>query len=115
MDDHVDGVGAGDLRDERQEAVPERERVPGMEAAVGELVRGVEREVVEGEELLDAGEVEEPVAADVAGDAPEQEAEEHAGSQHRPSPRDGRRLGPAPEPGREGDDARPEQQREREA
>ena len=75
VEDDVHRVGARDLCHEGEEAVPERERVAGVEPPVGELVRRVEREVVEGEELLDAREVEEPVAADVPGDAPEEDPE----------------------------------------
>ena len=56
------GSSPGDLRDEREEAVPERKRVAGMQAAVGELRDAVEREVVELEELPGAGEMEQPVA-----------------------------------------------------
>ena len=87
MQDDVDGVGARDLGDEREEPVPERERIAGVEAAVGELVRAREREVVEGQELLDASEVEEPVAADVPGDVPERDAEGGARREHRAAAR----------------------------
>ena len=61
--------------------MPERERVAGVEPAVGELVDGVERERVERVELPHAREVEEPVAADLAGDVPEQEPEHGAGDE----------------------------------
>ncbi len=45
------GILARDLRDQRDEAVPERERVPGVQAAVGELGDRVERQLVELEQL----------------------------------------------------------------
>ena len=75
VQDDVRRVEEGDTRDEREEAVPERERVAGVQPAVGELVHGVERERVERLELAHAREVEEAVAADLAGDVPEQDAE----------------------------------------
>ena len=64
---------------------PELARV---QAPVGELVRAGERVVVEREQLLDPCEVEEPVAADVSRDAPEEEPHEHPGGQHGTVPRD---------------------------
>ena len=84
MEDDLRRIDASDLRDEGEEAVPERECVAGMQSAVGELVRALEREIVEREELLDAGEVEEPVAADLAGDAPEEDPETGAEGQREP-------------------------------
>ena len=94
MEHHLGRVDAADLRDERQEAVPERERIAGMEPAVGELVRALEREVVEREELLDAREVEEPVAADlpatrqrrIPNPAPEERREPPAANAVHPRP-----------------------------
>ena len=62
--DNLLGVFACDLRDERDEPVPERERIPGVEAAVRELGDALERERVELEELPHAREVKEPVALD---------------------------------------------------
>jgi hypothetical protein len=85
-----------DAGDEREEAVPERERVAGMEAAVGELVGGVERERPEGVELAHAREVEEPVAANLARDVPEQDTQDDAGPEHPPPARDLLRSGSAP-------------------
>ena len=82
MEDDVDGLGARGLRDERQEAVPQRERIAGVQPAVGELVRAGEREVAEGKQLLDAGEMEEPVSTDVTRDVPEEKAEERTDARH---------------------------------
>ena len=82
MEHDVGRVRSRDLRDEREEAVPERERVAGMEAAVGELVRAAEGEVAEREELLDPREVEEAVAADVPRDVPQEEAEHGSRREH---------------------------------
>ena len=77
-------VGAGDLGDEREKAVPEREGVAGVEPAVGELDHALEREVAEREELPHPGEMEEPVAAHLAGDPPQQQAEQDARGGDRP-------------------------------
>ncbi len=84
VQDDLGRVEEADPRDEREEPVPERERVAGVKPAVGELVDGVERERAERIQLLHAREVEEPVAADVPGDVPEQEPEQRAGAE-RPS------------------------------
>jgi hypothetical protein len=59
-----------------------------MEPTVRELVERVEREVVEGEELLHAREVEEAVAADVPGDVPEEQAEHRSRREDPPPARD---------------------------
>ena len=56
-------VDAAELGDEREERVPERERVPGVEPAVPELVDGAQREPAEVEQLPHAREVEVVVAA----------------------------------------------------
>ena len=71
------GVNSREPGDKSHEHVPERERVAGVEPAVHELVHGLEPEVVERLELADAGEVEEPVAVELAGDRPEGDAEQH--------------------------------------
>ena len=57
-----------------------------MEAAVGKLPDGLERELVEGAELAHAREVEEPVASDLARDVPEQQPE-HDSTCGDPPPR----------------------------
>ena len=88
VQDDLGRVEEADPRDEREEPVPERERVAGVEPAVGELVDGVERERAERIQLLHAREVEEPVAADVPGDVPEQEPEQRAGEKDPAPPRD---------------------------
>ncbi len=66
------GILARHLRDQRDEAVPEREGVPGMEAAVRELRHAVERERVELEELPYAREVEQAVALNRRRDDPQE-------------------------------------------
>ena len=55
-----------------------------MQAAVCELVDPLEREGVECLQLADARQVEEAVAADLAGHVPEEQAEQHSGSEHPP-------------------------------
>ncbi len=75
MDDDLLQVHPPDLGHERQEAVPERKGVAGMEASVDELGDTVERQVVELEQLAGTGEMEEAVAFDVSADTPEQDAE----------------------------------------
>ena len=76
-------IDEGDLRDQRQERLPEREGVARVEPAVGELVHGRQVQVAELDELAGAGEVEEAVAADLAGDVPEQQAEHGPASPDR--------------------------------
>ncbi len=71
----VGGVEKRDACDEREEGMPEREGVAGMEPAVRELVDRAERERVERLQLAHAGEVEEAVAADLACDVPERDPE----------------------------------------
>src|SRR6185436_14052438 len=61
MDDDALGVLARDLRNQRDEAMPEREGVAGMETAVRELRHAVEREGVEAQELPCAGEMEQSI------------------------------------------------------
>ena len=83
-----------------------------MPTAVRELVHRVQREGVELVQLAHAGEMEEAVAADLAGDLPEQEAEHDAGGEDPPAAGD--ELGswcPARE--RRGDDGGREEQHER--
>ena len=96
VQDDLGRVDERDTRNERQKAVPEREGVAGMEAAVGELVDRLEREGVERLQLADPREMEEAVAADLAGDVPEQHAEHDAGAQHPPPSRDPLRPRRAP-------------------
>ncbi len=68
-------------------AKPEREGVPGVEAAARELVDGAQVEVADVVEHADDVEVEEGIADDGARDLPEQQAEEDAaGEQHGPTP-----------------------------
>ena len=75
MEERGTRVDSGEPRHEAHEDVPQRERVTGMQPTVHELVYGLEPEVVEGLELPDAGEVEEPVAVELPGDCPERDAE----------------------------------------
>ena len=94
--------------------MPEREGVAGVQPAVRELVDGVERERVERLELAHAREVEEAVAADLAGDVPEQDAEHRTRAEHPPAA--GQPLGARSAPGEpQRDDAGREQQHERQA
>ena len=80
---------ARELRDERDEAVPERERVPGMQAAVGELRDTLEREVVELEQLPRPREVEQPVALHRRRRDPQEHADDRAPEDHPGTPRNG--------------------------
>ncbi len=93
VQDDIGRIGARDLRDEREEPVPERERVSRVEARVGELVDPPEREVAELEQLAGPGEVEEPVTADLPGDRPEEQAEHGASGRDRADAVDRRRPG----------------------
>ena len=95
VQDDLGGIDERDLCDEREEPVPERERVAGMEPAVCELVHRRQREVAELPELPDAGEVEEPVTSDLPCDRPEQNPDDRTGEpdtrttrkhRHRPTP-----------------------------
>ena len=94
MGDDPLGVLVRDLRDQREEPVPERERVAGMEAAVRELRDPVERQRVELEELPDACEMEEPVALHHRRSDPDHEPDDRA-PEEGPRPR-GNGLGPRP-------------------
>ncbi len=69
------GCDAAELRDEREERVPERKRVAGVQASVAELVHGTERERAEVVELAHAREMLERVAVDDAGHVPERDPE----------------------------------------
>ncbi len=80
-------VDAGDPRDEREEAVPERERVARVQPPVGELADPLEREPAELRELAHARQVEEPVTLDRARDAEEQDADGRASEAREPAPR----------------------------
>ena len=91
MADDVRRIDARHGRNERQQPVPEREGVPRVEASVRELVQRVERQVAEVGELAHAGEMEQPVAAHLAGDVPEEDAEQDAAAPQRRAPRAGRR------------------------
>ena len=81
VQDDLGRIEEGDAGDEREKAVPEREGVAGMQPAVRELVDRVERERVERLQLAHAREVEEAVAADLAGDVPEQHAQHRSGAE----------------------------------
>ena len=81
MEDDRGGVDSSEPGDEREERMPERERVPGVEAAVAELVHAPQRQSAEVVELANAGEMEEVVPArQVPGQEPERDPE--------PDPRD---------------------------
>ena len=96
MPDDVRRIGTGDLRDEGQQPVPERERVARVQAPVRELVQRVERQVAEVGELARPREVEEAVAAHLAGDVPEEDAEQDAARRSRRRPRDDAAGAPPP-------------------
>ncbi len=101
--DDDSGIESRQLRHQREESVPERERVPGMEASVPELVHSREMQAAELVELAHAGEMEERVAPKRAGDVPEENPEDQAGEQRgslpppalqvATGPRDSRREG----------------------
>ena len=96
-------VDAGEVRDHRQEPVPERERVARVQAAVGELVDRAQREPVEGIELANAREMEERVAGEGRRDPPERDPEQDAAAEQEQRP--GARLElPAAERERQRDD-----------
>ena len=114
VQDDVVGVEEGDAGDESEEAVPEREGIAGVQPPVRELVHGVERESVERVELAHAREVEEAVAADLAGNVPEQDPQHRTGAEYPPARWKPFGAGNVPgEPQRK--DAGCEQQDEREA
>ena len=77
-------IDAREPRDEREPAVPERERVARVQASVLELVDRAQRERAEVVELAHPAEMEERVALDDPLDAPERDPEAEAGE------RDGR-------------------------
>ncbi len=98
MENDLLRVDPGDPRNEREEAVPERERVARVEARVGELADALEREAVELRELPHPREVEEPVALHGARDAEEEDADGRAAEAREPTPRrTALRLRAAPE------------------
>ena len=70
------GIDAGEARDDRHTAVPERKGVAGMQPAVQELADVVQRERVERVELADAAEVHESVAGQDVVDRPQRTAED---------------------------------------
>ena len=82
------GVDEGDLRDQRQERLPEWECVARVEPSVGELVHRAQVEVAQLDELTCARQVEEPITADLAGDVPEQQAQHGSGGPHPRAPGD---------------------------
>ncbi len=120
MHDDLLGVLVRHLRDEREKAVPERERIAGVQAPVGELRHAVERQAVEVEELPRTREVEEPVSLHGRSCDPHDEADHRTPEERDRARRHTLRLGPAT-PGaesqsRERDDHEDdERQRERRA
>ncbi len=81
-------------RDEREEAVPEWKGIPGMQAAVLELVDGAQVQARQVDELANAGLVKQAVSDDRALDVPQEPAEHHAEDPDR-RPRDVRADAPA--------------------
>ena len=98
MGDDALGILARDLRDEPDEAMPEREGVARMQAAVRELGDPLERQVVELEELPHTGEVEQTVALHGRSGDPEEHADDGSPEERPRAARDLLRLGPTPEP-----------------
>ena len=99
------GIESRDLRHERVEAVPEREGVARVQAAVLELVEGAEVEVAELDELADAREVEEAVAGDDARDVPQGDAEGGTADEDERAAARPRHVDRTPDAGGERDDA----------
>jgi hypothetical protein len=84
VDDDLLGIESVYPLHEIEEAVPYRERVPGMKARVRELPDALERQVVELDQLADPGEVDEAVALDGARQPPEQKTERETGGRRPP-------------------------------
>ena len=78
VDDDALGILARDLRDQRDEAMPERKGVAGMETAVCELGHAVEREGIEAQKLPCAGEVKQSVALNRRSGDPDQQPDDRA-------------------------------------
>ena len=116
--DHPLRILARDLRDQREEAVPEREGVAGVQAAVGELGDPVERQVVELEQLPRTREVEEAITLHRRCRDPQEHADDRAPEEHPCAPRNGLRGGPPPKAAEhhrcDGDDAE-QQERQRQS
>src|SRR5581483_4573529 len=106
----------GDLRDQRDEAMPERERVAGMEPAVLELVERAKVQAAEIDELAHAREVEQSVPGDRARDVPQCDAEDDAAEEDEPAEARGRARRPDAAPGAadKRDEADRTEQRQRE-
>jgi hypothetical protein len=79
------GVRSRDPGDQREKAVPERERVSRVEAGVGKLADSLERELVELEKLSRPAEMEETVALHRPSYSPEQDPECGTGSRRHPT------------------------------
>ena len=95
VEDDVRRVDPGQLRDEREEPMPEREGVAGMRAAVRELAHRVDRQLVERLELPHPGQVEQRVAAERRPEPPDEDGEHRPDTRNRPgNPVDGDRLAP---------------------
>jgi len=75
-------IDAGQLGHAREEAVPEWEGVAGVQAAVPELVDGVDPDVVESEQLAHARQVEERVAVHRPSEPPERDPERRPSREH---------------------------------
>ena len=80
------GVDTGQLRDEREKAVPERERIARVQPAVAVLVQGAQRERAEVVELPDPAEMEERIAA-IRRDPPERDPGGEPEQEHAERPR----------------------------
>ena len=105
-------IDPAELRHEREESVPERERVPGMEPAVPELVDRPQGERAEVVELAHAADVEQRVAVDDSGNVPERDPEADSGDD-RERAADRSRLLHAPERERQRDERDDAEQNDR--
>ncbi len=110
--DDLGRVDARQLRDQREERVPERERVAGVQPAVHELAHAFERELVERQELPHAREVEQRVAGRLGEHVPEQHAGKDADPEHREPDRIPRAQRSTPEPDGDRRQSRGEQEPE---
>ncbi len=97
MPDHDAGIDAREPRDERQQLVPERERVARMKAAVLELVDRPQMQRRQVDELAHTSFVEETVTGDGTFDVPEKPPEDEP-DEPDPRARLGARGAPAPMP-----------------
>jgi len=75
-------VDAGELGHGREEPVPEREGVPGVQPAVAELVDGVNPDVMESLQLAHPREVEQRVPVHRSREPPQRNPERRPAREH---------------------------------